>query len=51
MDLNPGIESSLNMVQGYARKHGVTIEKDLGELPLPRPPRLAGPSRPSLFLA
>jgi two-component system, NtrC family, sensor kinase len=36
VDLNPGIESSLNMVQGYARKHGVTVEKDLGELPLLR---------------
>jgi two-component system NtrC family sensor kinase len=36
VDLNPGIESSVNMVQGYARKHGVAVEKDLGELPLLR---------------
>jgi two-component system, NtrC family, sensor kinase len=33
VDLNPGIESSVNMVQGYARKHGVTVGMDLGELP------------------
>ena len=36
IDLNPGIESSVNMVQGYARKHGVTITMELGDLPLLR---------------
>jgi two-component system, NtrC family, sensor kinase len=36
VDLNPGIESSVNMVQGYARKHGVTVGMDLSELPLLR---------------
>jgi PAS domain S-box-containing protein len=33
VDLNPGIESSLNMVQGYARKRGVQLVLDLGALP------------------
>ena len=33
VDLNPGIESSVNMVQGYARKHGVTVGMDLAPLP------------------
>ncbi len=36
VDLNPGIESSVNMVQGYARKHGVSVGMELGELPLLR---------------
>ena len=38
VDLNPGIESSINMVKGYARKKGVRIVMDLGRLarhPLP----------------
>lgn len=33
VDLNPGIESSINMVKGYARKRGVKIVMDLGALP------------------
>ncbi|ODT97676.1 MAG: hypothetical protein ABS79_07160 [Planctomycetes bacterium SCN 63-9] len=33
VDLNPGIESSANMVKGYARKKEVTINLELGELP------------------
>jgi two-component system, NtrC family, sensor kinase len=33
VDLNPGIESSVNMVQGYARKHGVKLVADYGALP------------------
>ena len=33
VDLNPGIESSVNMVQGYARKRGVTVVADYGALP------------------
>ncbi len=33
VDLNPGIESSVNMVQGYARKHGVKVVMELGALP------------------
>ena len=36
VDLNPGIESSINMVQGYARKHGVKLVADYGALPLVR---------------
>jgi len=36
VDLNPGIESSINMVQGHARKKGVGLIKDLGPLPLVR---------------
>ncbi len=32
VDLNPGIESSVNMVQGYARKHGVKVVMELGAL-------------------
>ena len=32
-DLNPGIESSVNMVQGFARKHGVKVVMELGALP------------------
>ncbi len=33
VDLNPGIESSINMVKGYARKKGVRITMDLGAMP------------------
>ncbi|WP_337176429.1 ATP-binding protein [Paludisphaera sp.] len=33
VDLNPGIESSINMVKGYARKKGVEIAMELGALP------------------
>jgi len=33
VDLNPGIESSINMVKGYARKRGVWLVMDLGALP------------------
>ena len=33
VDLNPGIESSANMVQGYARKRGVRLVTDLAPLP------------------
>jgi two-component system, NtrC family, sensor kinase len=33
VDLNPGIESSVNMVQGYARKKGVRIVAELERLP------------------
>jgi PAS domain S-box-containing protein len=33
VDLNPGIESSVNMVQGYARKRGVRLNVELGTLP------------------
>jgi signal transduction histidine kinase len=36
VDLNPGIESSVNMVQGYARKNGVELVMDLGALPAVR---------------
>jgi len=36
VDLNPGIESSVNMVQGYARKKGVRLVTDLEPLPLVR---------------
>ncbi|MDR3620884.1 MAG: ATP-binding protein [Paludisphaera borealis] len=36
VDLNPGIESSINMVKGYARKKGVHIVMDLGALPAVR---------------
>jgi PAS domain S-box-containing protein len=36
VDLNPGIESSINMVQGYARKLGVKLVTDYGALPLIR---------------
>jgi two-component system, NtrC family, sensor kinase len=36
VDLNPGIESSINMVKGYARKRGVRIVMDLGALPTVR---------------
>jgi len=36
VDLNPGIESSVNMVQGYARKSGVRLVADLEPLPLVR---------------
>ncbi len=36
VDLNPGIESSVNMVQGYARKHGVKVVAQYGALPLVR---------------
>jgi PAS domain S-box-containing protein len=33
VDLNPGIESSINMVRGYARKKGVRLVMDLGAMP------------------
>jgi signal transduction histidine kinase len=33
VDLNPGIESSVNMVQGYARKRGVRLVTELEPLP------------------
>ena len=33
VDLNPGIESSVNMVQGYARKKGVRLVTELEPLP------------------
>lgn len=33
VDLNPGIESSLNMVKGYARKKGVRVAMELGAMP------------------
>ena len=33
VDLNPGIESSINMVKGYASKKGVRIVMDLGAMP------------------
>jgi signal transduction histidine kinase len=33
VDLNPGIESSANMVQGYARKRGVRLATELAPLP------------------
>ena len=33
VDLNPGIESSVNMVQGYARKKGVRVISELEPLP------------------
>jgi PAS domain S-box-containing protein len=36
VDLNPGIESSVNMVQGYARRRGVRLLADLVPLPLVR---------------
>ena len=36
VDLNPGIESSVNMVQGYARKKGVRLATELEPLPLVR---------------
>jgi PAS domain S-box-containing protein len=36
VDLNPGIESSVNMVKGYARKRGVGLETFLEPLPLVR---------------
>jgi PAS domain S-box-containing protein len=36
VDLNPGIESSVNMVQGSARKKGVRLVTDLEPLPLIR---------------
>ena len=36
VDLNPGIESSVNMVQGYARKRGVRLVSQLAPLPLVR---------------
>jgi PAS domain S-box-containing protein len=34
VDLNPGIESSANMVKGYARKKEVSLQLDLGDLPM-----------------
>lgn len=34
VDLNPGIESSVNMVKGYARKKEVQLHLDLGAIPL-----------------
>jgi PAS domain S-box-containing protein len=33
VDLNPGIESSVNMVQGYARKKGIRLVTELEPLP------------------
>jgi two-component system, NtrC family, sensor kinase len=33
VDLNPGIESSVNMVLGYARKKGARMVTELGSLP------------------
>lgn len=36
VDLNPGIESSINIVQGHARKKGIKLVKDLEALPLVR---------------
>jgi PAS domain S-box-containing protein len=36
VDLNPGIESSVNMVQGYARKKGVQLAHELEPLPAVR---------------
>jgi len=36
VDLNPGVESSINMVKGYARKKGVEIAMELGALPVVR---------------
>jgi two-component system NtrC family sensor kinase len=36
VDLNPGIESSVNMVQGYARKKGVRVTTELEPLPMVR---------------
>jgi PAS domain S-box-containing protein len=33
VDLNPGIESSVNMVQGYARKRGIRLATALEPLP------------------
>jgi PAS domain S-box-containing protein len=33
VDLNPGIESSINIIKGYARKKGVRLVTDLGALP------------------
>ncbi|MFO0888986.1 MAG: ATP-binding protein [Isosphaeraceae bacterium] len=33
VDLNPGIESSINIIKGYARKKGARIVMDLGALP------------------
>jgi signal transduction histidine kinase len=33
VDLNPGIESSISMVQGHARKKGIKLQKDLQPLP------------------
>jgi two-component system NtrC family sensor kinase len=33
VDLNPGIESSVNMLQGHARKKGVRLTSELGPLP------------------
>ncbi len=36
VDLNPGIDSSVNMVQGYARKRGVKVVAEYGALPAVR---------------
>lgn len=36
VDLNPGVESSVNMVKGYARKKGVELKMELGALPVVR---------------
>ncbi len=36
VDLNPGIDSSVNMVQGYARKRGVKVVAEYGDLPAVR---------------
>ena len=47
VDLNPGIESSINMVKGYARKKGVRIVMDLGALPADPLPGQPGSIRSS----
>ncbi|WP_165221328.1 sensor histidine kinase [Aquisphaera insulae] len=36
VDLNPGIESSINIIKGYARKKGVKVSMNLGALPVIR---------------
>ena len=33
VDLNPGIESAINIIKGHARKRGVRIVMDMGALP------------------
>jgi signal transduction histidine kinase len=36
VDLNEGIRSTVNIIAGYAKKQGVTLNVDLGEIPLLR---------------
>lgn len=36
VDLNPGVESSVNMVKGYAKKKGVELTMELSALPVVR---------------